>query len=307
MVSMLDQAAENADFSNPSAKDFGIFNSGSEIFSALYSVGFVGVEKQGGGSFMFCHDGASSTLAAVDATRRVMVHPCYWKALDLSGETPPEEVMIKINDEYEAKPSGELKNIRSSLLGEIYGALPRLPLGPTGSAQSEEWVLRTVKVLFAGKLANFQLKPNPGATQQRDVVGTNMGVDGFWRRIREDYRTRQVIFEVKNYEELDPDDFRQVLSYMTGEYGEFAIIVSRRRSENTTENEKAWMRTMWSDHRKTIMILPAQVLARCVSELRGTRKYDYTEDQLNKPMDHLVRSDLNIPAARRFRRRKRKR
>jgi len=158
----------------------------------------------------------------------------------------------------------------------------------------------------AGRLANPQLKPNPGAVQQRDVVATNMAQDGFWKRIWGDYHSRQVVFEVKNYEELEPDDFRQLLSYMTGEYGEFGIIVSRAKIEIPTERERAWIRTMWAEHRRIVMIVPALVLARCVSKLRSARRYDYTEDTLNKRMDQLIRSYLSIPQAKRFRKRKRK-
>src|SRR5262249_45448344 len=250
--SMLDDAVVTADYFDPAARDFGIFSTGSEIFSALYSVGFIGVQDAGGGAFTFCHDGAPSTLGAIEVVRPVTVHPCYWKALDLQGATPAEEVLIRINDEYKAKPSTELTNIRTALLGEIYGALPKVAVGAEGSRQFEEWVFRTIKVLFAGKLANPQLKPNPGAVQQRDVVATNMAKDGFWNRILVDYHSRQIVFEVKNYEEVGPDDFRQLSSYLTGEYGEFGMIVSRPKSESPTETEKNWIRTIWSDHRKII-------------------------------------------------------
>jgi len=302
--SMLDEAVVTADYFDPAARDFGIFSTGSEIFSALYSVGFIGVQGVDGDAFTFCHDGAPSTLGSTEVATLVTVHPCYWKALDLQGATPPEEVLIRINDEYKAKPSAELANIRTALLGEIYGALPRLAVGSDGSRQFEEWVFRTVKVLFAGKLTNPQLKPNTGAVQQRDVVATNMAKDGFWNRILADYRSRQVVFEVKNYEEIGPDDFRQLTSYLTGEYGEFGVIVSRSRSESPTETEKTWIRTMWTDQRRIVMILPAVVLARCVSKLRDARRFDYTEDTLNKRMDLLVRSYLSIPQARRFRKKK---
>ncbi|HWU39071.1 MAG TPA: hypothetical protein VN203_15590, partial [Candidatus Acidoferrum sp.] len=97
---------------------------------------------------------------------------------------------------------------------------------------------------FSGKLANIQRKPNPGATQQRDIVATNMAEKGFWKRVRDDYRTRQVVFEIKNYEELGPDDFRQVLSYTSGEDGQFAMIVSRAQSELLTDRGKQWVATM---------------------------------------------------------------
>src|SRR5437667_9195515 len=153
-------------------------------------------------------------------------------------------------------------------------------------------------------MTNPQLKPNTCAVQQRDVVATNMAKDGFWNRILADYRSRQVVFEVKNYEEIGPDDFRQLTSYLTGEYGEFGVIVSRSRSESPTETEKTWIRTMWTDQRRIVMILPAVVLARCVSKLRDARRFDYTEDTLNKRMDLLVRSYLSIPQARRFRKKK---
>jgi hypothetical protein len=53
------------------------------------------------------------------------------------------------------------------------------------------------------------LHPNKAGVQRRDVVATNVGESPFWRRIYQDYGTRQVIFEVKNYEALTADDFRQ--------------------------------------------------------------------------------------------------
>jgi len=71
------------------------------------------------------------------------------------------------------------------------------------------------------------MKPNKAAVQRRDIVATNMGESGFWRRIYEDYACRQVIFEIKNFQSLKADNFRQALSYTTEEYGKFAIIVNR--------------------------------------------------------------------------------
>lgn len=130
--------------------------------------------------------------------------------------------------------------------------------------------------------------------QQRDVVATNMATVGFWKRILEDYKSRQVIFEVKNYEEIQPDDFRQALSYSSGEYGQFVVLVSRTNNELVSEREKGWIRSLYFEHHRMVLILPAVVLARCVSKLRSTRKYNYTEDQLMKRMDLFVRSYLQL-------------
>ena len=76
--------------------------------------------------------------------------------------------------------------------------LPTVAIGEPGSRQFEDWVFRTVKILFAGSLSNFAQKPNAGAIQQRDIVATNIASSGVWKRIIEDYGARQVVFEVKN-------------------------------------------------------------------------------------------------------------
>ncbi len=133
-----------------------------------------------------------------------------------------------------------------------------------------------------------------------------MAERGFWKRIRDDYHSRQVIFEVKNFEELGPDEFRQVLSYTSGEYGNFAVIVSRSQREIPSDAEKGWIRTMWHEHQRMILILTAETLARCVSKLRSDRKYDYSEDALGKRMDLFVRSFLNLSHEKHFRVKKRK-
>jgi hypothetical protein len=308
IVQLLDEAVAHSDYADTPARDFGVFNSGADIATALYSVGFIGVSDELNRSFVFCHDGASSPLATLAKDRIVTVHPCYWKALELTGETPPEEISVKINDEYnENPPVKETKDFRVQLLGDILGALPRIRTGRDDAGNFEDWVLRAVRVLFAGKLSNPQLKPNAAGIQQRDIVATNLSKDAFWRRIYEDYGSRQIVFEVKNYEILDPDDFRQILSYLTGHYGKFAVVVTRAASEVPSNTEQDWLRVMWHQHERVMLILPASILARCIGKLRNPeRKYDYTEDTLNKRIDAFARSYLEMPQFARFRKKKRR-
>jgi hypothetical protein len=158
----------------------------------------------------------------------------------------------------------------------------------------EDWVFRAVKILFSGKLSNPELKPNSGAIQQRDIVATNMADSGFWKRIREDYNSRQIIFEVKNYEALKLEDYRQVLSYTTNEYGKFAIIVNRSNTELVSETEKGWIRELYHTHQRLILPIPVSIIVRCLSKLRTAKRFDYTEDLLGKRMDTFVRSYLSL-------------
>jgi len=305
ILDMLDEAV-TMDADDLGARDFALFGSGRQIFFALYSVGVLGIQDQGTSYYRFCHDGSTSELDNVADDRLILVHPCYWRALGISGEGSTEELLIQINDEYEPAASTEIGDLRIRQLGQVVEQLPRLEIGHDGSREFEQWVFKATKILFAGRLTNFELKPNPSdAAQQRDLVATNLATDGFWKRILDDYQARQVVFEVKNYESLKPEDFRQVLSYSSGEYGRFAIIVTRSASEGISEAEKTWVQTMFHEHGRLILILPAVILSRCISKLRTARKHDYTEDVLNKRMDSFVRSHLSLKHSHKYRKRKR--
>jgi hypothetical protein len=94
VTKMLDEIVQRTESEGTATRDFALFNSGSEIFSALYSVGFIGVQDLGTGRVTFCHDGSSSALASIAPDRLTTLHPCYWKALEVSGETPPDSVII---------------------------------------------------------------------------------------------------------------------------------------------------------------------------------------------------------------------
>ena len=148
--------------------------------------------------------------------------------------------------------------------------------------------------MFAGKLSNPELHPNKDAIQRRDVVATNMAKDGFWRRIYDDYSTRQVIFEVKNYITLKTQDFRQALSYSGGSYGRFIIIVTRSENEGITDVDKGWISEMYHTQNCLRFIVPAIILSRCISKLKKAIRYDYTEHSLNKRLDTFCRSYLAL-------------
>jgi hypothetical protein len=137
-------------------------------------------------------------------------------------------------------------------------------------------------------------------------VATNIAERGFWKRIYEDYRSRQAIFECKNYAELDSDDFRQVLAYSTGEYGKFAIIVTRSEKDYFSSFEEQWIREIYLRHDgRVVMPLPADLLARAIKKLRNPyRSVDYAEDLLGKRMDTIARKVINIEHARRYRAKK---
>ncbi len=292
----LDELIKNSDFSIPGSGDFEILGQGKEAFYALYSIGFVGIEDQKSDNIVFCHDGSQFNLAqTLDSSNRVCIHPCYWKSLDIIPDNIPRLSLEPVSEDYGkiANSGSELQDIRTKHIGQLIAELPT-GQGSETAGVFEEWVLRAIKILFHSKLTNPELHANKDAIQRRDIVATNLAKDGFWCRVREDYASRQVIFEVKNYSALRLEDYRQAVSYCTGEYGKFVIIVNKSESEALSDYERDWVKEMHDTKDVTIFVLTARILTRCISKLRKTDRYDYTEDLLNKRLDTFTRRYFSL-------------
>lgn len=299
VLARIEAATKSEAYTSAAARDFAILDGASHIFDALYGVGFLGVRDPGASAYLFCHDGLPAVSASGAPEREVAIHPAYWRALEVTGVAEPDEAAIQISDEYGEVRSGEaVRDLRLKQLGQIMTELPAVPLGRPGQAKFEDWALRAFKVLFSGKLANLALKPNGGAVQRRDIVGTVNAERGFWRRVLDDYATRQVVVEVKNYVEPTEDDFRQLVTYLSSSYGRFGVLLTRGQSEGLTENQRAWVKEMFDQHQRLIFVLPVSVVIRCIKKLRSQHKDNYVEDALNERLDTFSRSYLSLRSAR---------
>jgi hypothetical protein len=207
-------------------QDLFILEDAKAVLRGLYSVGFLGVRDSPKDRFVFCHDGR-----APDREFRVgdsvLVHPCYWMALNCAKTDMDAAQAEDIYDEYDIEVSSETPDIRKRRIETLRAQLEEIPEGTEGDDAFEAWCHKAIRICFAKSLRNVELKPNKLARQRRDVVGTNLGEQGAWKRIREDYGTRQVVFEVKNYKGLSAADYQQIQSYLGGEYGRLAFAVTR--------------------------------------------------------------------------------
>lgn len=299
VVSLLDDIVAQG-HAGEGARDFALLRTGSDAFNALFSVGFLGLQDDAAASVRFCHDGSNTDVQHIAATRQVVIHPCYWRALDITSEQT-QEVLVRVDDEDDLVSTTliktEMQDMRLRQLGQIVEELHSLPEGPTGAGAFEKWVLNTTRYLFAKGLDNIQLHPNPGAIQQRDIIGTVVGDSGFWRRL-DRYGVKQFIIEAKNYQELDQDEFRQAWGYLSGPYGSLLMIVTRSKEDGVTERERALIKEGYDRHEKMVLLMPAKLLQRALSKMRSgsEKREDYTQDLLNKRLDLFERSytDLRI-------------
>jgi hypothetical protein len=292
---LVDNGADALKGDEAAAQTFTLLNSPAEIGNALYSVGFLGIKEPATGVTVFCHDGHMLDRALKESDR-VMVHPCYWMALGVTHSDIEPVRAQEIFDDYDIRVISARPEVRKAKLGQMISAYDRMSIGDEAATEFEQWCLRAIQVIFAAQLTNIELHPNRAAVQRRDVVATNLTQSPFWTRIREDYQVRQVIFEIKNYKQLGPDEYRQMTTYLTGEYGNAGFIVTRDDDENLlSDRELPWMRELYSGQRKLIVKLTGTFFRRILSKLRSPQRHDEADLQLNKLFDRYTRNYLGEP------------
>ena len=179
VVSHLDSVIAEGAYDEEASSDFALFGTGRQVAAALYGVGFLGFENPlVEGQYTFCHDGSRSDTERYDGSRQVVVHPCYWRALEVDADEPQSEILIRINDDYEvAGDPSEIRDLRIRQVGRVLAELPVIATGQSGSADFEKWALTAIRILFAEKLGNAEFHPNPhDAPQRRDIIATNMAI-----------------------------------------------------------------------------------------------------------------------------------
>ena len=284
-------------------QDIAFFETPDDAIRALYGVGFLGISESTSGAYSFCHDGRSPDLTIRGETK-LLVHPCYQVALNLSASNLDPEEAREIHDDYEIEIESISQQQRNRKIGQLVSRVRGIEPGSEDSSEFEEWCKEAIRICFAGTLRNIELHPNKDAPQRRDIVASNAAEQGFWKRVRDDYGTRQVIFEVKNYSDLKPGDFRQLETYLTDAYGKLGFIITRNdNKEPDRERDLQWIRQIyWQNDNRLIVLLPYKWLITFLEKLRSPQKHDAVDKIIDKILDTYHRSYLNESVKRQKRR-----
>jgi len=271
-------------------QQFALFAEPIEAIRGLYSVGFVGVRDRSSGNYVFCHDGRNPDKDLF-VGESLMVHPCYWMAMNLNRSGLSETDASEIYDEYDVSVASETPAQRARSIGQLEALLREIEEGEAGWSQFEQWCLKVVRVLFAAGLRNIQLNDNAKNLQRRDVIGTNHGATPFWKRVLEEYKSRQVIFECKNFRELKREHYWQMNSYLCQDYGRIGFFITRDDDINLrNDRELGWARELRHQHDKVVVKLTADYLVRLLGKVRSPAKHDAADDGLDSLLDTYIRN-----------------
>lgn len=269
------------------AEHLAILGQSSEAIHALYGVGFLGFADRSTGNIIFSHDG-NRPGRALEEAEFLLIHPCYWSALGIRSEEVAG-MAEELYDEYEITISSQTREMRNKSLGRLISELSTIDAGIEHAAEFENWCKTAIEILTTNKLTNVQLKPNGNASARRDIVATNHSVGGFWHRIREDYKSRQVVFEVKNFEKINVEEYRQCSSYLVNEYGSCGFIICRDRQKELSRGGELEAFQQFYHQGKMILKITDRFLVALLSKLRSPQKHDVVDEQLSKHLDTHIR------------------
>ncbi|SHO56636.1 P-loop ATPase, Sll1717 family [Vibrio quintilis] len=274
-------------------RDVIIMENPVQVLQRLYGIGFLGVKDTKSTSYIFCHDGRDPTKEITDDTT-FLIHPCYWLALNIHEQALEKHMAEEIYDEYDIEISSISEEQRATRIGQLIEEIKCIEIGRKGCHDFEDWCHRAIKLIFAGSLSNVEIHPNKNGRQQRDIVATNMASTPVWDRILRDYDSRQIVFEVKNFVDINADEYRQMNTYLANDHGRVGFFVSRSDNNNLERGKELdWAQELYFNQGKKIVIkLSANFLTKHLSKLRSPQKHDAANNELNKLLDTYIRQYL---------------
>lgn len=253
----------------------------------LYNIGFLGIKK--GGDYVYRSVGPrSSTPPPISESTLVCVHPSYVDALNLRDTT-----IMNLDDSVPLKKAGILTDIPEDITFEGYQEklqkliddLKTLPCGKNDAGNFENIIGDIIRLCFFRSLTNVEPKSrNVDGIVIRDWIAANRAQSGFWEMIRHRYNATQVIWECKNYEELNADDFHQTNYYINREIGKFSVIAFR--GQETKKSYYTHLKRISNDKDGVVLLLNERDL---LVFLRQALKGKVKEDHIHQIYDKTIR------------------
>ncbi len=181
-------------------------------------------------------------------------------------------IKYKEKTKFDCKNDPLFKPIPVFSTKRILNTIIKLPLGKKGNADRkyEDYLFKLMASLLYPDLdfAIAQSRTYSGVLIRDLIFYNNRSMD-FLKDIFELYQTRQIVFEIKNVKELENEHINQLNRYITNQFGNFGIIITRNRIP-----KKVFKNTvdLWSGQRKCIIIINDKDLQMMVSVFESRQR-----------------------------------
>ncbi len=273
-------------------QQFAIFNEPIEAIRALYGIGFIGIHNTQSGNVALCHDGKSPDRE-MRPDDTLLVHPCYWMALNLARDALSQNEAEEIHDEYEIHVVENTSEQRQRKLNAMISQMGMIPAAQNNQAEFEEWCYRAIVTVFAGALRNIEPCPEDQNATNRMIVGLNLSRTETWTRVLQDYQARQVVFIPVNQQGVPVECFRAAAGALSGPNGRLVFLITRDDSiEMRKDGELAWVRDIYVSRGIVVLKITGKFLCNLLGKLRNPQKRDTIERAANALMDTYSRHYL---------------
>ena len=206
------------------------FTQPEQFVSLLYNIGFVGIKTTSETQFRSLGP-SSSSPPPVSSETHIVIHPSYNDALDLRPA-----IITNLEKDLSWQTVGLLTDLPEAIdldtyIGRLDSLAEELKTLPDGKKHATKWedvVGDIIKLCFFKWLSNVEPRNRDvDGCVIRDWIASNRAKTGFWNMIFHKYGATQIIWECKNYSDLQASDFQQISYYINSNIGKFGLIAFR--------------------------------------------------------------------------------
>jgi hypothetical protein len=196
----------------------------------LFDIGFAGIKNKSVTHYRSLGS-QSGALPGISMDTDLVIHPTYRESLNLQDMllgSLDASVQLTESGILQDLPQGISTEDYSKRLQEIREELKTMPEGEGCAEAFANLTGEIIRLCLFRALTNLESKVRSvDGRIIRDWIAANHASDGFWEVVRQKYGAVQVIFECKNYQDLEAADFHQVAYYMNDTIGRFGVLVFR--------------------------------------------------------------------------------
>jgi len=259
-----------------------------ELFlELLYQIGFIGYAD--GDKVHYRSLGVrKATPPPISKGTRGVIHPSFIDALSLM-----DRVVDRLDDAAPLRSGGILDQLPDGSDVPTYlnnvlaleSELKTLPRGWSTASDFEKLVGEMLRLCFFKHFTN--IKPRERHFEGvviRDWIVSNVSATGFWEMIRSRYGATQIVWECKNFDELDEKVFHQLVYYMNETIGKFVVLTFRGEKKKSYNRH---LSRIASNFRGMVLMLNEADL---LVLMRQARKGKESDNHLRELFDNAIRA-----------------